>query len=84
MQFIKKFAKRIICMRGEIRDINDVFNLCGSDILPPPLSKAEEESLLTRHNEGDLSVKSELAERNLRLVGDFAKKFENTGINVED
>ena len=84
MQFIKKFAKRIICMRGEIRDINDVFYICGSHILPPPLSKAEEESLLTRLNEGDLSVKSELAERNLRLVVYIAKKFENTGINVED
>ena len=84
MQFIKNFAIRIICIKGATPDINDVFYICGSDILPPPLSKTEEECLLIKLNSGDNSVKSELTERNLRLVVYIAKKFENTGINVED
>ena len=84
MQFIKNFAKRIICIKGATPDINDVFYICGSDILPPPLSKTEEECLIKKLKSGDNSVKSELTERNLRLVVYIAKKFENTGINVED
>ena len=84
MQFIKNFAKRIICIKGATPDINDVFYICGSDILPPPLSKTEEECLIKKLESGDNSVKSELTERNLRLVVYIAKKFENTGINVED
>ena len=84
MQFIKNFAKKIICIKGATPDINDVFYICGSDILPPPLSKTEEECLIKKLESGDNSVKSELTERNLRLVVYIAKKFENTGINVED
>ena len=84
MQFIKNFAKRFICIRGDMHDGNDVFYICGSDILPPPLSKTEEEILIKKLEAGDNSVKGELTERNLRLVVYIAKKFENTGINVED
>lgn len=84
MQFIKNFAKRLICLRGDAHDSNDVFYICGSDVLPPPLSKTEEEILIKKLEVGDNSVKGELTERNLRLVVYIAKKFENTGINVED
>jgi RNA polymerase sporulation-specific sigma factor len=52
--------------------------------LPPPLSTSEESELLTRLEMGDTGVKGELIERNLRLVVYIARKFENTGIGVED
>ncbi|MDO5396683.1 MAG: RNA polymerase sporulation sigma factor SigE [bacterium] len=62
----------------------DVFYIGGSDTLPSPLSKEEEHSLLMRLEEGDMSVKSTLIERNLRLVVYISRKFENTGVYIED
>ena len=61
-----------------------IFYIGGSDTLPPPLSKDEEESLMRRLERGDDSVKTTLIERNLRLVVYIARKFENTGICIED
>ena len=62
-----------------------IFYIGGSDVFPPPL-KPDEEALLLEQlgSEDDLQVKSVLIERNLRLVVYIARKFENTGINVED
>jgi RNA polymerase sporulation-specific sigma factor len=56
----------------------------GSEALPPPLSADEESYLIGRLGNGDAAVKSVLIERNLRLVVYIAKKFENTGLNIED
>ncbi len=56
----------------------------GSDILPPPLSSAEEQRFLTLAAQGDESAKQTLIERNLRLVVYIARRFENTGIHIED
>lgn len=56
----------------------------GSEALPPPLTVDEESYLLTRLEEQDYGVKSVLIERNLRLVVYIARKFENTGVGVED
>lgn len=84
MQFLRGFGKRLICINGVNDAENTIFYICGADVLPPPLSKNEEENLIKRLQNGDDMVKSELAERNLRLVVYIAKKFENTGINVED
>ncbi len=56
----------------------------GSEALPPPLTKEEEQYLLERLPSGDPSVRSMLIERNLRLVVYIARKFENTGVNIED
>ena len=56
----------------------------GSDPLPPPLPREEEAELLRRLDSGDLAVRQTLIERNLRLVVYIAKRFENTGINIED
>ena len=56
----------------------------GSDTLPPPLTRDEESDLIGRLDEGDESVKGQLIERNLRLVAYIARRFENTGINIED
>lgn len=56
----------------------------GSDTLPKPPSKEEEQALITKLSEGDDGARNALIERNLRLVVYIARRFENTGINVED
>ena len=56
----------------------------GSDALPSPLSKEEEENLVSKMSTGDEKIRSTLIERNLRLVVYIARKFENTGVNIED
>ena len=62
----------------------DIFYVGSSEALPPPLSQDEEGHLLKRLEAGDYKVKSVLIERNLRLVVYIARKFENTGIGIED
>jgi len=62
----------------------NVLYIGGSDVLPPPLSGAEEQSLLQRIADGDEQAKQCLIERNLRLVVYIARRFENTGVNIED
>ena len=54
----------------------------GSDVLPPPLSREREAELLARP--GDPKARGELIEHNLRLVVYIARRFENTGVNLED
>ena len=63
----------------------ELFYVAGSQTLPPPLEPVEEEKLLNQL-EGDNSkeIKQILVERNLRLVVYIAKKFENTGVGIED
>ena len=61
-----------------------IFDIGGSDTLPPPLERAEETALIARMDAGDESVRRTLIERNLRLVAYIARRFENTGINIED
>ncbi|MBO8126009.1 MAG: RNA polymerase sporulation sigma factor SigE [Firmicutes bacterium] len=61
-----------------------IFYVGSSEVLPPPLSPEEEKELLDRLAQGDSSVKTALIERNLRLVVYIARKFENTGILIED
>lgn len=56
----------------------------GSDLLPPPLSREEELELMRRMNHDDPGARATLIERNLRLVVYIARKFENTGISIED
>ena len=63
----------------------EIYYIGGSDTFPSPLN-AEEEALMVGElgGENDLHAKSVLIERNLRLVVYIARKFENTGINIED
>ncbi len=61
-----------------------VMYIGGCDTLPPPLGKEEEAALISRLGGGDENAKNVLIERNLRLVVYIAKRFENTGINIED
>ncbi len=61
-----------------------VFYIGGSDTLPPPLDREAEERAISRAENGDGDAKKLLIEHNLRLVVYIAKRFENTGINLED
>lgn len=61
-----------------------VYYVGSNEVLPPPLSTEEEQALLIRLQAGDLLVRTPLIERNLRLVVYIARKFENTGISIED
>jgi RNA polymerase sporulation-specific sigma factor len=63
---------------------DEIYYIGGSEALPPPLTRDEEEHLLSRLSSGDKAVRAMLIERNLRLVVYIARKFENTGINIED
>ena len=62
----------------------EVHYVGSSEALPPPLSNDEEKYLIDKLEEGDRAVKSVLIERNLRLVVYIARKFENTGVGIED
>ena len=87
-EFIKNSISTI-CAKY-INDKNEVeylpiFYIAGSQTLPPPLGPEEEEELISKLSEADnLETRQILVERNLRLVVYIAKKFENTGIGIED
>lgn len=61
-----------------------VLYIGGSDVLPPPLSREEEAKAISAMSSGDEQAKSTLIEHNLRLVVYIARRFESTGINLED
>ena len=63
---------------------NVVWYVGKTDVLPPPLEKPLEWELLTKSHEGDLDARDKLIEHNLRLVVFLAKKYENTGVDLED
>ena len=61
-----------------------IFYIGGSDVLPPPLEKDEEEAAIAALVRGDQDARQALIEHNLRLVVYIARRFENTGVNIED
>ena len=71
-------------LNKDVIDTDAIYYIAGSQTLPPPLLPEEEMDLLNKLSEGDLNAKQILVERNLRLVVYIAKKFENTGIGIED
>jgi len=79
MNIIVNLWGRIIALFGE-----DIHYIGGSEALPPPLSHDEERELLEQLSTNKEKVRTTLIERNLRLVVYIARKFENTGINIED
>jgi len=81
---LKKLLLRIRIWLLRIARPDKVMYIGGSDTLPQPLTRAEEAELIARMDGGDLSVRQTLIERNLRLVVYLARRFENTGINMED
>ena len=62
----------------------EIFYIGGADVLPPPLKGQEEQNALEALELGDEEAKQQLIEHNLRLVVYIARRFENTGINLED
>lgn len=71
-------------IQKENYDLDNIFYIAGSQTLPPPLEPKEEEEVLKRLALKDMDARQTLVERNLRLVVYIAKKFENTGIGIED
>ena len=69
---------------GLLNGQESIFYIGGSDILPPPLKGVEEQSALQGLEDGDEDAKQRLIEHNLRLVVYIARRFENTGVNLED
>lgn len=81
---VSNICARYINENNEIEYL-PIFYIAGSQTLPPPLSPEEELELIQKLDEEDnLQTRQTLVERNLRLVVYIAKKFENTGIGIED
>lgn len=76
-------VQRILARLG-LKLPGKIMYIGGSDTLPPPLTRDEEAVLISRLDQGDETIKPQLIERNLRLVVYIARRFENTGINIED
>jgi len=64
--------------------VGELFYIGSTDKLPPPLSRDEEEYFVNMARDGDLFARDKLVEHNLRLVVFLAKKYENTGVDLED
>ncbi len=77
---IKRIIKKIL----QIFKSNNIFYVGSTDKLPEPLTKEEEVKHVKLAMEGDKSARNKLIEHNLRLVVFLAKKYENTGLDLED
>ena len=75
--------KEILRFLGILRE-NPIYYIGGSDVLPPPLKGADEQAALEGLEMGEESAKQKLIEHNLRLVVFISRRFENTGIHLED
>ena len=84
MEVLRRLSRSFVCIGGAILAADEVFYIGGSDTLPAPLTKEEEAEAMAALAAGDYSVRKLLIEHNLRLVVYIARKFENTGIYVED
>ena len=79
MKWLLRWLRKV----GLVRT-NYVFYVGGTDVLPPPLKGGEEQEALEHLEQGSEEAKQLLIERNLRLVVFIARRFENTGVNLED
>lgn len=77
--FLSRLWRRLLRRAGE-----DVHYINGADTLPPPLTPAEEADVFRRMEEGDPDARDMLITHNLRLVVYIARKFENSGVGIED
>ena len=76
--------KKIIYLIKRFFEKDSVFFIGSADKLPEPLTKEEEVKYVTLSMDGDKKARSKLIEHNLRLVVFLAKKYENTGVDLED
>ena len=81
MKSVMEYLRLLVEVLG-VTPQQTVFYICGSDVLPPPLPRDREAELLERL--GENAARAELIEHNLRLVVYIARRFENTGVNIED
>lgn len=79
MDKLRKFLDWIGLLPSE-----SIFYIGGADVLPPPLKGQDEQDALEALEQGDEGAKQLLIEHNLRLVVYIARRFENTGVNLED
>ena len=79
LSIVKDVLTRLYAFLG-----GDIYYINSGEALPPPLSREEEAKIMEHLRAGDEDVKQTLIERNLRLVVYIARKFENTGVCVED
>ena len=82
MKWIKRLFARLFCFFSG-REWGQIYYINGTDVLPAPLSREEEEELLAEA-ERDEGKRARLIEHNLRLVVYIAKKFESTGVGIEE
>lgn len=81
--FFFKFVQKLRQILSKLSKKQGLYYINGPDLLPPPLSREEEAEVVSRLHSDD-GARQILIERNLRLVVYIAKRFENTGINIED
>ena len=81
LKLLRKLIARLYKRFGLEPEVN---YMGGSESLPPPLSKDEELEFSLRAENGDEAARKKLIEHNLRLVVYIAKKFDNTGVSIED
>ena len=80
---LKRYAELILRWFG-LREPDKIMYIGGGDTLPAPPTREEELRLLQAVEKGDITARGELIERNLRLVVYIARRFDNTGVNMED
>lgn len=82
--FITKLKTLLVKLKAFLWEKSSIFYLGSTDRLPEPLTRYEERRLLKLTKQGDGDARDKLIEHNLRLVVFLAKKYENTGIDLED
>ena len=81
---MKQSIWQLLFMRLGLLNPAKVMYVGGSDVLPPPLKAEQEQQLLQQLSQGQHQARQTLIEHNLRLVVYIARRFENTGVNLED
>ena len=75
---IKKFLKKFSLSKNLLRFIS------GGEVLPRPFTQEEENDMISKLNDGESEIRDKLIEHNLRLVVYIARRFENTGVDLDD
>lgn len=82
LKLLSKIKK--LLLKFKMKEADAIYYVNGTETLPPPLSKEEENEIMEKLGAGDDSVREKLIVHNLRLVVYIAKKFESSGVGIED